>query len=236
MSRIRSLVFKGVFYFWSFLCCLVAVPLMYLPKCPPKWLLAIQTVWSHGILVLLRAIVGLKVEVQGRENIPEGGSLLAVKHQSSFDTFVMHTIVQAPAFIMKKELLKIPLYGRFCEKSGMIPIDRDAGPKSMRELLKRTKSAIEQQRSVIIFPEGSRSEPGSHHSYQPGIFGIYKVLKKPVVPVALNTGLYWPKKGSLQTGGIMVLKFLPAIEPGKSREEFLGDLENSIEKASLDLL
>lgn len=236
MSHIRSFLFKGIFYFWSFLCCLVALPLLYLPYCQPKWLIGIQTVWSRSILILLRVIMGLKIDIQGRENIPLGGALIAAKHQSSFDTFVMHSIIHAPAFIMKKELLKIPLYGRFCEKTGMIPIDRDGGSKSMRALLKRTKEEIGEQRPVIIFPEGSRSVPGSHLPYQPGIYGIYKFLKMPVVPLALNSGVYWPKNGSLQAGGTIVLKFLSPILPGKEKEEFLTELENSIEHASIQLL
>ena len=186
---VRSSLFKAVFYIWTTLFCVLYLPLMWMPR---NGLIAFQRLWSHGVRFLLRLIMNIRLDVRGVENIPSGGALIAMKHQSSFDTFVMHTVVSHPAFVMKRELLKIPLYGSFCVNTGMIPVDRDGGLKALKSLMKQSAEAINDDRQLIIFPEGSRTIPGDHVEYQSGIFGIYKYTKRPVVPVALNSGVYWP--------------------------------------------
>ena len=233
MRLLRSTLFKGLFYIWTGLFCILYLPLMKLPR---NKLIACQRFWSHGVLVILRAVMNINLEIRGIENIPAGGSIIAMKHQSSFDTFVMHTLVRHPAFVMKKELLKIPLYGSFCKNTGMIPVDRDGGLKALKSLMQQSSETIKEGRQLIIFPEGSRSIPGDKMEYQSGIFGIYKFTKVPVVPVALNSGVYWPKKGHLVPGGTIVFDFLDPIEPGKNKEEFMDTLEDEIEKASNLLL
>jgi len=180
--------------------------------------------------------MNIRLEVRGVENIPHGGALIAMKHQSSFDTFVMHTVVSHPAFVMKKELLKIPLYGRFCLNTGMIPVDREGGLRALKKLMQDSAQSISEDRQLIIFPEGSRSLPGQKVEYQPGIFGIYKHTQHAVIPVALNSGVYWPKKGHLVPGGVIVFEFLSPIEPGMDKDSFMAALENKIEAASLALL
>ncbi|PHZ84366.1 lysophospholipid acyltransferase family protein [Paremcibacter congregatus] len=224
-----------IFYVWGGLACLVWAPLLYIPGVPRHWHMKFQTFWSYSVRRLLAVVQGLKMEVRGRENIAPQPVIYAVKHQSMLDTFVMHTVLDDPTFIMKKELLNIPLYGRVCAKVGNIPIDRDMGLKSMREMLQRSRQEIEQGRSVIIFPEGSRAVPGEKHPYLSGIFGVYKHLKVPVIPVALNTGLYWPRRGALKKGHF-VIEFLPAIPTGLSKDAFMAQLEENIEDASLNLL
>ncbi|MBT6037248.1 MAG: 1-acyl-sn-glycerol-3-phosphate acyltransferase [Kordiimonadaceae bacterium] len=203
---------------------------------PRNGLIAFQRLWSHGVRFLLRLIMNIRLDVRGVENIPSGGALIAMKHQSSFDTFVMHTVVSHPAFVMKRELLKIPLYGSFCVNTGMIPVDRDGGLKALKSLMKQSAEAINDDRQLIIFPEGSRTIPGDHVEYQSGIFGIYKYTKRPVVPVALNSGVYWPKKGHLVAGGVITFDFLEPIEAGKAKAEFMVLLEKNIEQASINLL
>ncbi|MBT5072969.1 MAG: 1-acyl-sn-glycerol-3-phosphate acyltransferase [Kordiimonadaceae bacterium] len=203
---------------------------------PRNGLIAFQRLWSHGVRFLLRLIINIRLDVRGVENIPSGGALIAMKHQSSFDTFVMHTVVSHPAFVMKRELLKIPLYGSFCVNTGMIPVDRDGGLKALKSLMKQSAEAINDDRQLIIFPEGSRTIPGDHVEYQSGIFGIYKYTKRPVVPVALNSGVYWPKKGHLVAGGVITFDFLEPIEAGKAKAEFMVLLEKNIEQASINLL
>lgn len=175
------------------------------------------------------------MEVRGRQHISTGPVIYAMKHQSMLDTFVMHSILDDPAFVMKQELLEIPLYGRLCEKVGNITIDRDMGVKSLKKMLGQSRAEISRGRSVIIFPEGSRARPGEKHPYQPGIFGIYKYLKVPVVPVAVNTGVFWPRKGAVK-GGMFVIEFLPPIAPGLQKEAFMDKLEETIETASQLLL
>jgi 1-acyl-sn-glycerol-3-phosphate acyltransferase len=202
---------------------------------PRRWHAAFQTRWSRSVRFWLRLIQGLKMEVRGPEHISKSPVIYAMKHQSMLDTFVMHSILDDPTFIMKDELLNIPLYGRLCEKVGNIPIDRDMGMKSMKKMLTRSRKEVDAGRSVIIFPEGSRALPGEKHPYLSGIFGIYKYLKIPVVPIAVNTGIYWPKKGHSRKG-VFVIEFLPPIAPGLKKDAFMGQLEEAIETASQKLL
>lgn len=233
MHILRSILFKMVFYLWTALFCVLYLPLMWMPR---NGLIAFQRFWSHGVRFILRIIMNIRLEIRGADNIPSGGALIAMKHQSSFDTFVMHTVVSHPAFVMKIELLKIPLYGSFCVNTGMIPVDRDGGIKALKSLMQKSAAAINDDRQLIIFPEGSRTIPGDHVEYQSGIFGIYKYTKRPVVPVALNSGLYWPKVGHLVPGGVIIFDFLEPIEAGKAKDEFMVLLENKIESASNKLI
>ncbi len=233
MRFLRSSLFKILFYFWTALFCVLYLPFFWLPR---NGLIEFQRVWSHGVRFLLRLIMNIRIEVLGVHNIPKGGSLIAMKHQSSVDTFIMHTIVSHPAFVMKKELLRIPLYGRFCLNTGMIPVDRDGGVKTLKLLMQDSAAAISQARQLIIFPEGSRSAPGQHIEYQSGIFGIYKYTKEPVIPVGLNSGVYWPQKGDLVPGGSIILDFMEPIEAGLTKDEFMELLEQKIETSSNRLL
>jgi len=175
------------------------------------------------------------MEVRGEEYIAKSPVIYAMKHQSMLDTFIMHSILDDPSFIMKEELLNIPLYGRLCEKVGNIPIDREMGMKSMKKMLVRSRKEIDDGRPVIIFPEGSRAKPGEKHPYLSGIFGIYKYLKVPVVPIAVNTGLFWPRDGVTRKG-TFVIEFLPPIPPGLQKEAFMDQLEDVMETACQSLL
>lgn len=233
MNHLRSIIFKMSFYVWTGFICVFCSPAMLFER---RSLVACQTFWSHGVIFLLRFIVNVRVEARGLANLPEGGRLIAMKHQSMLDTFVMHALIGDPAFVMKQELLKIPLYGAFCKKVGMIPIDRAGGAQAMRLLMRRSKETIDDGRSVIIFPEGSRALPGEKHAYQPGVFAIYKYTKAPVVPVGVNSGVVWPKTGPVRVNGQIIFDFLPPIEPGLDRVSFLNELEERIEKSSTALL
>lgn len=233
--RFRSITFRAFFYFWTILSCLVWAPLLYIPGVPRRWHVAFQTGWSRSVGFWLRLIQGLKMDVRGGQHISKGPVIYAMKHQSMLDTFIMHSILDDPSFIMKEELLNIPLYGRLCAKVGNIAIDRDMGMTSMKKMLTRSRKEVEDGRPVIIFPEGSRASPGARHPYLPGIFGIYKYLKVPVVPIAVNTGLFWPRDGKTRQG-TFTIEFLPAIAPGLQKGAFMGQLEEAIETACQDLL
>lgn len=235
MLHLRSSIFRTFFYVWTALACLIWSPLLYIPGVSRRWHAAFQTKWSRSVGFWLRIIQGLKMEVRGKEHISKSPVIYAMKHQSMLDTFIMHSILDDPSFIMKEELLNIPLYGRLCDKVGNIPIDRDMGMKSMKKMLVRSRKETDDGRSVIIFPEGSRAAPGEKHPYLSGIFGIYKYLKVPVVPVAVNTGLYW-RKGGYTKKGTFVIEFLPPIAPGLQKGEFMAKLEEAIETACQDLL
>ncbi len=230
MLHLRSSFFRGFFYVWTALSCLIWSPLLYIPGVPRHWHAAFQTRWSRSVRFWLKLIQGLKMDVRGQEHISRSPVIYAMKHQSMLDTFIMHSILDDPAFIMKEEILNIPLYGRVCDKVGNIPIDRDMGMKSMKKMLIRSRKEMDSGRSVIIFPEGSRARPGEKHPYLSGIFGIYKYLKVPVIPVAVNTGIYW-RKGGHTRQGTFVIEFLPPIMPGLQKQEFMDQLEKTIETA-----
>ncbi|MEH6474795.1 MAG: lysophospholipid acyltransferase family protein [Sneathiella sp.] len=193
------------------------------------WIVRGQTVWSKGILVLMRATCGLKVEVRGTENLPKGRALLACKHQSIFETTAFHWLVEDPAVILKKELLSVPVYGWYCRKTKMIAVDRKGHASALRSMISQAEQALEDERQIIIFPEGTRTAVDDEMPYQPGIAALYTKLNTPVIPVALNTGLFWPRKKFMCRPGVIIIEFLPAIEAGLKRKDFVSKLKQSID-------
>jgi len=144
--------------------------------------------------------------------------------------------VENPALILKQELLYIPLYGQYVKKAGMIPIRRSDGPKALRTMLRRASEAVKAGRHLIIFPEGTRAAPGARNPYMPGVAGLYSHLDVPCVPVALNSGLFWPRRKLHRKPGTIIVEFLPPIAPGLDRKTFMTELENRIEGATDRLL
>ena len=172
----------------------------------------------------MRTIVGTKIEVRGRENIPQGPCLVASKHQSAWETFALIPIFRDPALLMKRELFFIPFHGWFSRKFEMIPVDRDKGPSALRRMLREAKKRIDDGREIIIFPEGTRRPPGAPPDYKTGIMLLYDALGVPCLPVALNSGLFWPRRSVIRRPGTIVVEILPPIPPGLPREEFLRRL------------
>jgi 1-acyl-sn-glycerol-3-phosphate acyltransferase len=200
------------------------------------WIVRGQTIWTNGIIFLLRTICGLKLELRGQENLPEGAALIACKHQSAFETMIFHRITRDPAVILKKELLSIPVYGWYCRKTKMIAVDRKGQAAALKSMLAQAKAALEDNRPIIIFPEGTRSPVDSDLPFQPGIAALYSKLNQPVIPVALNTGLFWPRKSFLCRPGKMVIEFLPPIEAGLDRKIFMTELKTRIETKTQELV
>ena len=172
-------------------------------------------------------IAGLRWRLSGQETIPEGPVLYAMKHQSAWETLILAVLLKQPAFVLKKELLSLPLFGMYLAKSGMIAIDRQAGASALKQMVTEAQRAIAAGRSVVIFPEGTRTRPGESRRYHPGVFALYRGLGVPVIPVALNSGLFWSK--FTKRPGIVDVAFLPAVEDGQDRRAFLSGLENTIE-------
>ncbi len=233
MIHLRSLAFVALFLGWTLLMCLAWLPAIAGPRI---WTPRGQTIWARGVLWLLRTVVGIGYEIRGRENLPEGACVIAAKHQSAWDTIVWHLFVDDPAIVMKKELLLIPLYGWYSKKACMIPVDRKAGAAALKAMLRAAEAAASHGRPLIIFPEGTRSAPGKRIPYQPGAAALYRHLGLPVVPVAVNSGLRWPKTTYLKTPGTIVLEYLAPIAPGLDKRAFMAELENRIETASERLL
>jgi 1-acyl-sn-glycerol-3-phosphate acyltransferase len=180
--------------------------------------------------------VDLDFEVRGQDKLPEGPCLVASKHQSAWETFALIPLFRDPVLLMKRELFWIPFHGWFSYKFGMIPVDRDKGPTALRRMLHAAKERIRSGREIILFPEGTRRAPGAPPDYKTGIVLLYNTLKVPCVPVALNSGVFWPRRSWLRKPGKVLVEILDPIPPGLPKTEFLSRLEEAIETASNRLL
>lgn len=180
-------------------------------------------------LALLRGVAGLGLELRGLENLPAGPALLAVKHQSALETYALVCLLPGACFVLKREIVALPLVGRYIRALAPIAIDRAGGAGALRGLLRRARRAAAGGRKIVIFPEGTRSAPGQRLAYRPGIAALYRKLALPVVPVAVNTGLYWPRRRLAKRPGRAVLSFLPPLPPGLPRAAFMAELEGRIE-------
>jgi 1-acyl-sn-glycerol-3-phosphate acyltransferase len=208
-------------------------PLLFAPR---SWAMAALANHAHFELFLLRHIVGLKLEVRGHDKLPRTACLVASKHQSAWETFALIPLFRDPALLMKRELFWIPFHGWFSKKFEMIPVDRDKGPAALRAMLRETRKRVVDGREIIIFPEGTRRPPGAPPDYKTGVVLLYEALGIPCVPVALNSGLFWPRRSLLRRPGTIVVEFLDPIPPGLPKSEFLSRLIESIETASNRLL
>ncbi len=226
---LRSLAFNIGFYVWTVAMAFGALPLLLFDRSNTLHAMAF---WTRGVDWLLRVLVNVRIEIRGREHLPLTPCVVASKHQSAWDTMTWHTLLPDPAMVMKKELMNIPLYSAHAGRIGMIPVDRDAGAVALRGLLKGAQKAKADGRHIVIFPEGTRSAIGAPPDYQPGIAALYRSLDLPVVPVALNSGVFWPRHRFIRQPGTLVLEFLPPIVPGLKREAFMAELENRIETAT----
>jgi|JI10StandDraft_1071094.scaffolds.fasta_scaffold54281_5 1-acyl-sn-glycerol-3-phosphate acyltransferase len=188
--------------------------------------------WAHTVLFGLRWICGVKVEVRGHENMPEGGCLLACKHQSMLDTIAPWTFVKDPAFVLKQELLKLPFYGWVVARMQHIPIDRAGGSTALSRMMAAARRAVADDRAILIFPEGTRQEVGAKPDYKVGVAGIYKDLGAPCALVAVHTGHVWPARGLPSKPGTAVFEILPALPPGMQRAAFMREMTAKIEEAS----
>jgi 1-acyl-sn-glycerol-3-phosphate acyltransferase len=232
-SMARSLLFNLLFYVTTALFVVLGSPLLLAPR---RWAMAALNVHARFELWLLRVIVGTKLEVRGRDNITSGPCLVASKHQSAWETFALIPLFRDPALLMKRELFWIPFHGWFSKKFEMIPVDRDKGPSALRRMLREAKKRIEAGREIIIFPEGTRRPPGAPPSYKTGVVLLYEALGVPCVPVALNSGLFWPRRSLIHRPGTIIVEILAPIPPGLSKKEFLDQLEETIETATNRLL
>jgi 1-acyl-sn-glycerol-3-phosphate acyltransferase len=229
----RSVLFNLVFYANLALFLLIGSPLLLAPRAWAMWALKL---WATTSLWWLSVIVGIRLEVRGLSNVPAGGVLIAAKHQSLFETFAVLPLLADPAMVMKRELLWIPLFGWFAVKFRMIPVDRTAGAAALKKLIGHAKAAVRAGRQILIFPEGTRRPPGAAPQYRPGAAALYLNTGVPCVPMALNSGVYWPRRSLSLSPGTVVFDFLPAIPPGLSRSAFAQRLEHALEEASSRLL
>jgi len=229
MTALRSLLFNVVLYGWTTVCVVAGLPLLLGPRIGIYYL---GRVWVHPIIAALALLCGLRYEVRGRENLPEGAVLIAAKHQSAWDTLIFSIVLWDHSFVLKQELTRIPLFGLFLVRAGLIPVDRQGGASALKKMVAHARRVAAQGRPIVIFPEGTRVAPDQHRPYQPGVAALYGQLGLPVVPVALNSGLYWRRNSFWKRPGTIILEFLPAIAPGLPRRAFLARLETAIEGRS----
>lgn len=229
MTAFRALLFNTLYLLWTALMHIICLPLL---LASASVVHAAGKLWIAGSLWLLKVCVGLTVREIGAENIPAEPALFAAKHQSAWETLYLSWRLNHPAFVLKKELLLIPLFGWFLARAGMIAIDRSGKAAALKQMVADAKAVLAQNRPVIIFPEGTRVAPGVRRPYQPGIAALYNQLGVPVVPVALNSGLFWGRKAILKKPGVITIEYLPAIPPGLDRKTFMRELESRIEGAA----
>jgi len=229
----RSLVFVALFYLISTITGLAMTPLLLAPR---RWMIVAMAVWSRVVIVLLRWICGIQVEFRGLEHLPKGRALVAAKHQCMFDTMAPLSIFPDAAYVMKRELLRIPFYGWWCRKAGMVEIDRQGGANALRRLVRDSRARLEEPRQLVIFPEGTRTAPGVKTPYQPGVAGLYRDLGIPCALLATNSGAHWPPHGFIRRPGRIVYEFLEPIPAGLHRAAFMRELETRLEAASSRLL
>lgn len=229
----RSLAFNALGFAWTAAMMTAALPLLLAPR---RWLLAFGRVWIRGLFALLRALVGLDHEVRGRENLPDGPFLVAAKHQSAWDTLVFPLIFADPAYILKRELTWSPPFGWYLLRHGAVPIDRAGGAASLRRMLRGARAVVRQGRPLIIYPEGTRRPPDTAGDYHSGVAALYRDLDLPVVPIALNSGVFWGRHAFRKQPGRIVVEILPPIAPGLDRRTFMHRLADSLEPATQRLV
>ncbi len=233
MLQLRSLVFNVAFYANLIIWMLAVVPTYVMPR---RAFMNVAWAWSGSSLWLLRVICGTKVEFRGLERLPPGGFLVASKHQSMWETFALMRIFNDPAFILKRELLFIPLFGWYAWKADSIAVRRGGGASALKDMNARAREEARAGRQIIIFPEGTRTAAGAKPAYKFGIAHMYEQMDMTCVPIGLNSGAFWPRRKFLRYPGTIVVEVLDPIPSGLERDVFFARLQEAIEASSDRLL
>lgn len=237
LQYIRSAVFSFVALpLLTFVTTVFGIPFLFMKR--PDFMRLIKF-WIYSESVLERVLLGLRYEVRGQEYLPSDGPyIVAAKHQSTYETFKLHELFDDAAIILKKELLSIPLWGWYLGKTGVIPIDRSTPDKAVISIRDGAMKVKDEGRVLVLFPQGTRVRPDidtKKVSYKSGVYRVHEVTKLPVVPMATNSGCFWPKGSLLKKPGTVVFEFLPPMAQGLERKEFMSSLEDIIETASNQL-
>ncbi len=232
-ALLRSLAFTLLFYTFTVMICLALLWTLILPR---KVFLNTVKIWLRGVAWLERHVLGLKIRLCGWSNVPQGPCIIAAKHQSAWETLKLHLLFGDPAIVLKRELLSIPIWGWYLRKTGMIAIDRRGGPDVIQSMTDGVAKAVTEGRKIVIFPQGTRVRLDEVRPYKAGVGILYETLNLPVVPMALNSGFFWPKNGFWKKSGLVTVSFLPAIPSGLSRNEMMEELTAALEGESNRLL
>ncbi|WP_428151614.1 lysophospholipid acyltransferase family protein [Brevundimonas sp.] len=232
MKTVRTFLFVVWFYLSM---AVVAVGLSPALLMGHRQAMGVVHIWARTALWGYRWIAGVKVQTLGREHVPTGGALVASKHQGLLDFVALIAVLPDPCFVLKKELTHMPFLGWFGVKTKMIAVDRDGHAKALKDMVRNARDRLAEGRQIIIFPEGTRAEVGAKPEYKPGIAALYRELETPCIPVATDSGVWWPAKGTIPQG-VATFEFLEPIPAGLKRAPFMVELEQRIETASTALL
>lgn len=233
MLFVRSILFAAVFYVGTVVFLIVGCPLLLGPR---AWAMAGLRLHARASLLALRWIVGTGIEVRGLEKLPDTPYLVAAKHQSAWETFALIPLFKDPALVMKAELGLIPFYGWFSVKFAHILVRRGRAAAALKGMIRDARDRAASGREILIFPEGTRRTPLAAPDYKPGVVALYEGLGLPCVPLALNSGLFWPRRSLLRYPGTIVVEILEPLPPGMSRADFKRELQERIETASRRLV
>lgn len=232
MIQVRSFLFNIWFFGATALLLIASLPCHFMDR---RGVHFIARIWTKTIVWGLKHICRLEHRLVGRVDLLEGPALVACKHQSAWDTLIFYALCSDPTYVMKKELLSIPLYGWHAQKQKMIPVDRKGGGVALKRMLAMAQEAIAEGRQIVIFPQGTRTPVRSDAKdwpYHPGVMALYNKLDLPCVPVALNSGLFWGRRTFAKKPGLITVEVLDAIPAGLKRAEFMHELETRIETAT----
>jgi 1-acyl-sn-glycerol-3-phosphate acyltransferase len=226
---VRSLIFNVLFYLLLAFWVIVGIPTFLMPR---SAIMHIARYWARTSVWLMRVVCNIKVEYRGLEKIPPGPLIVASKHQSMWETFALLQFFEQPLFILKRELLWIPFFGWYLVKCNMIGIDRKAGGRALLRMARSAGEEVRRGRQLIIFPEGTRTAVDAPPSYKPGVAQIYVGSGVSCLPVALNSGLFWPRRTFMRYPGTLVVEFLDPLPPGLKRNEFIARISTVIEEST----
>tara|TARA_Y100001960_G_C14728037_1_gene855971 strand:+ start:1181 stop:1954 length:774 start_codon:yes stop_codon:yes gene_type:complete len=233
MRKLRVLVgswaYNCVFIGWT---AFAVILMMVLQPFPRKFSQCAVKAWAWTQHWALKVLVGLDFEIRGAENIIHGSAIYACKHQSAWETYFFYLLFSDPAYVLKRELMQIPIWGQVAKKCGAVSVDREGGASALKTLVRDVKDRLSQKRPVIVFPEGTRTHPGEKIPYHVGIAALYTQCDVPLIPVALNSGLFWGRRSFTKHAGCITIEFQPMISSGLKRAAFIEKLERTVENAS----
>ena len=222
MAAIRSFAFAIVFYGWTVFAVLLSFPIsLFGTRAVRRW----AHRWVRFHRWCAARLLGIRGRVDGEA--PRGSALVACKHQSMFETLEMVWMLDEPAIVLKRELADIPLWGWVVRRYGVIPVDRSGGASALRRMMRAAEAAIAEGRPILIFPEGTRVPAGERPPLQPGFAGLYRALRLPVVPVAVDSGRLWPRHRFVKRPGVVTFRFDEPLPPGLTR----GEIEARVHEA-----
>lgn len=233
LNLVRSVVFNALFYLNTLFWLIVGIPTFVMPYRAIIW---VAKSWGRVNLVLLRVVAGIDYEIRGREKIPSGPAIVASKHQSAWETFALLPLFDNPLFILKRELQWVPVFGWLTIKGRMVPVDRKKGSQALIAMTERARVELSDGRQLIIFPEGTRRPAGAEPRYKYGVAHLYAAEGVPCLPVALNSGVFWPRRSLRLRPGTVVVEILDPIMPGLDKDVFFARLQETIETATARLI